>query len=126
VEHLSYYWLYWIPLAMATAAVIATVLVVPESPVRASGGVNWPGAALMPGWLVALLVAVSEGPFWGWRSGSVLGLFGAAVGLLAAWTGVERRSRTPLVDMGTVRNPTVAATNAASLLIGFGMFAASW
>ena len=34
IEHLSYHWLFWIPLFMSIAATVATFFFVPESPVR--------------------------------------------------------------------------------------------
>ena len=40
---------------------------------------------LLSGWLVALLVRLSEASDWGWGSPAVLGLFAAAVLLAAAW-----------------------------------------
>ena len=76
IENLSYHWLFWIPLVLCLVATTSSFLFVPESPVRAPGRVNWMGASLMAGWLVTGLLAVSYGPTWGWRSRSVLGLFG--------------------------------------------------
>jgi hypothetical protein len=61
------------------AAAISAILFVPESPQRTPGRISWLPALLLSGWLVALLVALSEAPSWGWRSGSVLGLLAAAV-----------------------------------------------
>lgn len=123
LEHLSYHWLFWLPLVMAVGATIATLVFVPESPVRAGGGINWFGALLMSGWLVTGLLAVSYGPTWGWHSVTVLGLFAATAVLLGLWILSESRARTPLVDMRMMRIPAVWSTNLAALLFGFGMFA---
>src|SRR3954447_25513650 len=65
VDHLNYHWLFWIPLVLAAVATIATALFVPESPVRSEGSVNLPAAIALSGWLVALLVAISQGNNWG-------------------------------------------------------------
>jgi EmrB/QacA subfamily drug resistance transporter len=123
IEHLSYHWLFWIPLVLTVGAATMTFLYVPESPVRAPGRINWLGAALMSGWLVTGLLAISYGPTWGWLSTSVLGLFAATVVLIACWISSERRSDSPLVDMKMMRIPAVWSTNLAALLFGFGMFA---
>ena len=56
-------------------------------------------AALLSGWLVALLVGVSEAPSWGWGSPKVIALIGVAVAVAVAWVFVESRSKNPLVDM---------------------------
>jgi MFS family permease len=123
LEHLDYHWLFWIPLIMSVAATISTFLFVPESPVRAPGRINWLGAALMSGWLVTGLLAITYAPTWGWGNTSVLGLFGAAAVLLVLWVMAESRSASPLVDMKMMRVPAVWSTNLAALLFGFGMFA---
>lgn len=70
------------------AAVCAQVFV-PESPVRTPGRISWLAAVLLSGWLVALLVAVSEGPSWGWGSAKVIGLAALAVVIGVAWARVE-------------------------------------
>jgi predicted MFS family arabinose efflux permease len=122
VEHLSYHWLFWFPLIAVLACAIGTVIFVPESPVRTPGRVDWLGAALLSGWLVALLVGVSEGGSWGWTSARVLGLFAVAVVLLVVWVYVEMRMDMPLVDMTMMRRRGVWTTNLAAFVFGFGMF----
>jgi MFS family permease len=56
VENFSYHWLFWFPLIGIAVSLIATIAIVPESRVRAPGQVNLLGAALLSGWLVALLM----------------------------------------------------------------------
>jgi EmrB/QacA subfamily drug resistance transporter len=122
VNNLDYHWLFWIPLAMTALATVATFLFVPESPVKTPGSVNLTAAALLSGWLVALLLGVSEGSAWGWTSARILALFALAVVLFAAWVAVELRSRVPLVDVRLMRTPVVWWTNISALLFGFGMY----
>jgi EmrB/QacA subfamily drug resistance transporter len=124
LEHLSYHWLFWIPLAVTSVAAIAAVVFIPESTLRAPGDVHWLGGALLSAWLVALLVAVSEGSTWHWGSAKTLGLFALSGLLAAAWVKAESRSRHPLVDMRMMRLSGVWTTNAAALLLGFGMYSA--
>jgi EmrB/QacA subfamily drug resistance transporter len=121
-EALNYHWLFWLPLVLVVAATIATVLFVPESPVKTPGRVNWAGAALLSGWLVCLLVAISEGPSWGWDDGRTIGLLLAAAVLLVVWIDNERRAREPLVDMKMMRIRGVWTVNAAAFLVGAGMY----
>jgi EmrB/QacA subfamily drug resistance transporter len=123
IEHLSYHWLFWIPLVMTLLATVAAFVFVPASPVRAPGRINWLGAVLMSAWLVTGLVAVSEGPTWGWLNSTVLGLFGVTVVVIGLWVWAEVRSDSPVVDMKMMRIPAVWSTNLAALLFGFGMFA---
>ncbi len=90
---------------------------------RSPGRINWGAAILLSAWLVALLLAVSKGPAWGWASGATLGLFAAAVVCAAAWIVVELKSQTPLIDMRTMRIPAVWTTNLVAVLTGAGMYA---
>jgi EmrB/QacA subfamily drug resistance transporter len=123
VEHFSYHWLFWFPLAAVIVAIIGIAVFVPESPVRSPGRIDPLGSVLLAGWLVALLVPISEGPVWGWTSAKTLGLLAAAAVLLPAWVWAEGRSKDPLVDMRMMRLRPVWTTNVAALVLGFGIFA---
>ena len=121
-QHLSYHWLFWLPLVPVVAAGVAAQLVIPESPIRAPGRIDWAGAALLTAWLVTLLVGVSEGPTWGWGSARVLGLFAVSAVLVVLWVRAEDLIEAPLVDMRMMRLHAVWTTNLTGLLLGFGMY----
>lgn len=124
VDHLSYHWLFWIPMVVCAFTVVAAWMFIPDSPNRvASARINWLGAALLGGGLACLLLAVSKGRTWGWGSGLTLGLFVGAVVLLGLWVFAELKSSSPLVDMKVMRLRGVWTTNVAGLLIGYSMMA---
>jgi EmrB/QacA subfamily drug resistance transporter len=123
VNALSYHWLFWIPMIMTTVAAVAAHFFVPESPERAPGRINVGTALLMSGWLVTLLIGVSQGERWGWGSPSTIALFVATAVLLPLWVWAESRSESPLIDMHMMRIPTVWTVNLVALLFGFGMYA---
>ena len=123
VGHLSYHYLFWLPLIPLVAATVAIHLFVPESPVRVPGRVNWLGAVLMAIGLGAVLIAVSETPVWHWLSAKTLGVLTGGLVVLVAWVWSEARTDQPLVDMRMMRIRGVWTTNAVALLIGFGMYA---
>jgi EmrB/QacA subfamily drug resistance transporter len=122
VDAFSYHWLFWFPLMAVAVAVVATVLFVPESPIKTPGRINWAGAALLSAWLVCVLLAVSEGSSWGWGSGRVIGLFAAGAVLAVLWVRNESRAAEPLVDMAMMRVRGVWTVNAAAFLVGAGMY----
>jgi EmrB/QacA subfamily drug resistance transporter len=122
VEHLGVHWLFWIPLMIAGVGMVMAYFFVPESPIRTPGGVSWLAAILLSGWLVALLVGVSEAPVWGWGSARVLGLFALAAVAGVAWVMVELRARSPLIDMRMMRAPAVWTNNLVAFLFGVGMY----
>jgi EmrB/QacA subfamily drug resistance transporter len=123
VNVLDYHWLFWLPLILTIVAAVCAVLFVPESPVRTPGRISWLPAVLLSAWLVALLVALSEAPTWGWGSTRVIGLLAVAVVLAAAWILAELRAATPLIDMKMMRRTAVWTNNLVALLIGLGMYA---
>jgi EmrB/QacA subfamily drug resistance transporter len=123
VDVLDYHWLFWLPLILTVAAAVCAIAFVPESPVRTPGRISWLPALLLSAWLVALLVALSEAPAWGWQSGRVIGLLGTAAVLAAVWVAAELRATTPLIDMKMMRQRAVWTNNLVALLIGLGMYA---
>jgi len=123
VDGLGYRWLFWLPMILTVIAAVSAVLFVPESPVRSPGRISWLSAVLLSAWLVALLVALSNAPEWGWGSGRVIGLLAGAVVLAAGWVAAELRAATPLIDMKMMRRTAVWTNNLVALLIGVGMYA---
>lgn len=120
----DYHWLFWFPLVAVVAATLATIFFVPESPVKSPGRVDWLGAGLLSGWLVLLLLGISQTAQWGWGDPRVLGLVLAAFAVMAVWIRVEDQMREPLVDMKLMRVRGVWTVNAAAFLVGAGMYSA--
>ena len=125
IEHLSYHWLYWLPLVVTCASLVLAYRVVPRRPGQPRPtGVGWVAAPLLAGWLVCLLVAVSEGPSWGWLGVRVPRAVRAR-GRAARRLGGGRAPRAR-----AARRPAHAAvsgvwtTNAAAFLAGWGMYSA--
>ncbi len=123
VGALGWRWLFWIPMIATAVIGIFAAAFVPESPSRPGGRVNLLGAALLAGWLVAVLLPLSEASAWGWGSPLVIGLFALAAVLIALWIFVEYRSDNPVIDMRMMRLPAIWTTNLVALLFGAGMFA---
>jgi EmrB/QacA subfamily drug resistance transporter len=124
VQHLSYHWLFWLPLIGIGVSLVATVAVVPPANARVGGRVSLLGATLLCGWLGTLMLGFSEAPQWGWTSGRTLGLFAGAVLLAVTWAVAQARSPEPLIDMRVMRRRGVWTVNAAGLMLGMGMFGA--
>jgi EmrB/QacA subfamily drug resistance transporter len=122
VERVSYHYLFWLPLLVLVPVTLAVQLVVPESPIRVPGRVNWAGAALMSLGLSCVLLAVSQSRVWHWLSLRTFGLLAIGIVFLVAWVRNETRSAEPLVDMRMMRIRGVWTTNAVAFLLGFGMY----
>jgi MFS family permease len=118
----GYAWLFWIPLmAIAPTAVTAWYFLRSASSARVPGRLDWLGSVLLSGWLVCLLLGVSEAPRWGWVSSGVVALFVAALVLLVLWLVAELRTDVPIVDVRLMGTPTVLRVNAVAFFSGAAM-----
>jgi MFS family permease len=125
-ENASWRVLFWVVAALSLAVGTLIWFFVPaDRASTASSGFDLLGALGLGTALVCLLLAVSKGADWGWGSGTTLGLFAAAVVALLAWGWWELRIADPLVDLRVTARPQVLTTNAASILVGFAMYAQS-
>ncbi|MBD0843977.1 MFS transporter [Streptomyces sp. TRM68416] len=92
--------LFWL---VATPALLALAgmdrVPTPSASAAPARRVALAGAALLTGALVALLLAISQGPAWGWSSPGISALFVTAVAQTAAFGFVERRVAAPLIDL---------------------------
>ena len=121
-EGLGYHWLFWIPMIMMVATAVVVFMFVPESPNRTFTRINWLPGVFLSAWLVALLIAFTEAPDWGWASGKVIGLLIAAVAVAGVWIVTENRAANPLIDLRMMRLRAVWTSNLVALLIGGGMY----
>lgn len=125
-ENASWRVLFWVVAALSLAVGTLIWFFVPaDRGSTVSSGFDLLGALGLGTALVCLLLAVSKGADWGWASGTTLGLFAAAVVVLLAWGWWELRVIDPLVDLRVTARPQVLTTNAASILVGFAMYAQS-
>jgi EmrB/QacA subfamily drug resistance transporter len=122
-EHLSWHWLFWIPLPAMIAAAACTWRYIPQSPVRSPGRINWAAAALMTTGMSCLLIAIAQTTAWGWTGAPTLALLLAGLGLCGSWIAVELRSRNPLIDMAMMAVRGVWTANLAAFLVGAGLYA---
>lgn len=122
-EHASWRVLFWGAAAMAAVVLALIYFLVPAAPVSARGRFDPVGAIGLGLGLLCLLLGVSKGADWGWGSTTTLGLLVGAVVVLLAWGWYELRTKDPLVDLRVTARPVVLLTNAASLVVGFAMYA---
>lgn len=115
---------FWAAAVLSLAAIVLLAWLVPDSQTRAPGAFDLPGALIMSGWLICLLLAVSKGAQWGWASPTIVGLLVAAVALFVGWIYLSSVTLEPLVDMRVMRNPSVLAANLSGVLVTMAMFGA--
>ncbi|MDI6102675.1 MFS transporter [Actinoplanes sp. NEAU-A12] len=122
VEHLSWHWLFWLPLGLVVIALLGAIFGMRESPVRTPGRLDVLGATILSLSLVALLMAISKGQAWGWGEFKTVGLLATGLAGLVVFVLVELRVKEPLIDMRLMRIRGVWATDLVALILGFAMF----
>ena len=122
VDHISWRWLFVLGSIPVAAALALVHRYVPESPVRSPSRVDVPGALLLAGALITLMLSLTEGERWGWGSAPILGLAASSAALFLLWGLVESRTRSPMVDLRMLAHPPVLLTNAATMVSGFALF----
>jgi len=124
VDHASWRWIFVVGAIGVALAIAGVHLFVPESPVKTPSRLDVPGALLLSGGLLALLIALTEGNSWGWGSTRIVGLFVASGILLVGWGLVEARVPEPMVDLRMLARRPVLFANVTGLIAGFAMFGA--
>ena len=109
-----------IPFAALTLG--AGLWIVPNSKDPKSSPLDFGGALLSIGGLLALLYAVIEGPEVGWLSAETLGLFAVAIALLAGFVVWELRIPHPMLDPRLFRNRAFSMGSLSITLSFFAMF----
>lgn len=120
----SYRFAFWFASLFVITAIVVVAVAVPKGPDAAAPRMHFDtaGAITLGLGLGALLLAVSEGPNWGWASlGFITAISGAAV-LLAIWVVIELRSPHPLINLRVLREPAALLANATALGLGTAMY----
>lgn len=117
LEHFDWHALFYIrlPVGLVGTAMAWYWL---KDPPRAAwrGGFDFAGAVTLFVGLVALMTAINRGPSWGWGSATTLALGATAVAVLAAFSIIERRAATPVLDFRVFRSRPFAINNGVLFL----------
>jgi MFS family permease len=121
-DALGFRWLFWTPAIASAACALVAARIVPPSPVRTGERISYGPAVVMAAWLVLALLAISQGPDWGWTSLRVIGCLVLAMVGFVAWVMIESRVRVPLIDMKLMRRRSVWTANLVAFLVGTSMY----
>jgi EmrB/QacA subfamily drug resistance transporter len=120
VDGISWQWIFWLNVPVGLILLpLATRLVESHGPDKA---LDLPGLALVSGGLLGIVWGLVNGNSDGWSSATIVGALAAGAILMAAFVAWELRTTHPMLPMRFFRDRALAAANAASLLMYFGMF----
>jgi EmrB/QacA subfamily drug resistance transporter len=122
VDNFSWRFLFLLGSIPVALSIVLIHRYVPESPIRTPSRVDVPGALLLSGALVSLMVALTEGERWGWGSPLLATVLLLSAGLFVLWGVVEARSPSPMVDLRMLAHRPILLTNVATLISGFALF----
>ncbi|MGC9537094.1 MFS transporter [Streptomyces sp. UG1] len=121
---LDHFWwgaIFLVNLPVAALALVAVVVLVPESKNPQGDRPDLLGALLSTIGMASLVFAIISGPGHGWTSARVLVTAAVAVLVLAAFAYWESRIPYPMIDMHFFRNRQFTGAVSGGVLITFGM-----
>ncbi|GAA4045986.1 MFS transporter [Arthrobacter methylotrophus] len=115
---------FWFAALFVLTAMVVVFRLVPAGPDDRAPRTpfDYAGASLLGLGLGALLLAVSEGPAWGWGSPWTIGTFIIAVFILTVWVMAELRTQHPLINLRVLRHGEVLLANATAAGLGAAMY----
>jgi EmrB/QacA subfamily drug resistance transporter len=125
-EFAGWEWIFFVNVPIGLAVLLVVRRVVRES--RAPGltrHFDVAGAVTVTGGLMLLVYALTRAPTVGWGSAETVAALLGSVVLIGAAVLIERRSRSPLVDLRIFRRRTLTGANVIGLTLGtmtFGTF----
>jgi EmrB/QacA subfamily drug resistance transporter len=124
LEYFDWTSVFLLNVPVAALAIAAGFVLVPESRDPEPGAFDLPGAGLSIAALGSLVYGVIEAPTKGWTSPLILGCFGAAAVLAAAFVRWELRTPAPMLNLSYFRNPRFSVASAAISIAFFSLFGA--
>jgi EmrB/QacA subfamily drug resistance transporter len=121
-EHLSWHWIFFINVPVGVVAIAASLMLITESKDETHESLDLPGLATSALGLFALTYGLIEANGYGWTSARIVGSFVVAVVSLASFIVIERRRRSPMLDLSLFRSGTYAGANVTMLLVALAMF----
>ena len=122
ITHFWYGSIFLVNVPLALVAIAAIAFVVPESIGVGHSRFDVEGLIVGTLGLTALVVAIIQGPSWGWQSLPIISLFVAAVGFITWFTVIELRTQEPLMDVRIFTNVEYAAGSGAIAINFFCLF----
>ena len=118
-SYMSWPWIFFVNVPVALAAIALTPLLLRESRAdNAPRHFDVAGATSITAGLMLLVYALTRATTDGWATATTIGLLAASAVLVLSFIAIELRSKAPLLPLRIFRIRSLAAANAAMLIIG--------
>lgn len=119
----GYQRVFWFSAVVAVAVSIAASLIVPRRPGDAGAArVDWAGAVGLAAGLCAVMLAITQGSVWSPTSPRTVAVASGGIAILVIWWRRSGRIQAPLVSTQMLRRRPVLLANAATFLVGMGLY----
>src|SRR6266542_21369 len=122
---LKHFWwgsVFLVNVPVVVVALVAVMLLVPESKDPAPPRIDVVGGLLSTAGLVSFVYGVIEAPSRGWTAPVVLTTIGSGLLLIAAFVAWERRTAQPMIDLTLFARPRFLWGTVAMTVASFGLF----
>ncbi len=119
---LSWEWIFFLNIPVGLVALALAPVLLAESRDARVQGFDALGAVLVTAGLSTAVFGITQANDWGWTSGRTIGVFAAALALLAGFVVRETRTEHPLMSFSIFRIKTVAGANIAGFILGTALF----
>lgn len=117
IEHVSWRAIFFLNIPLALIVLFIAWRHVPESRDEDAARLDWWGTAWVTLGLGALVFSLIQSSSYGLGSKRILVVLGVGVAALAAFLGVEARSKEPMVPLSLFRSKTFSGANLLTLLL---------
>ncbi|QHI72513.1 DHA2 family efflux MFS transporter permease subunit [Aminipila terrae] len=124
VDTLSWQWIFFVNLPIGIIALFLCPFCLKETEINKNLKFDVLGTVFIATACFSLLLALSKGTEWGWKSQSILSLFIVCIFTLAAFVTWESSISNPLIDLRVFKNKVVISSMSAMSLLTIGMMGA--
>ncbi|MDE2639150.1 MAG: MFS transporter, partial [Chloroflexota bacterium] len=122
IEILDWRAIFWTRIPLGVIGSLLVIALLRDTPAdERPTGLDLPGSFTLFFLLSAAVLAVNRGQAWGWGSPAIVGLFAATAVLVVLFIQIERRSRSPVVDLDLFRRVPFSGGILSAVLQFFGL-----
>ncbi|MFE3260002.1 MFS transporter [Nocardia sp. NPDC059091] len=124
-DHLSWRWCFYVNVPLAIVMIALAARTIPMTRAVVKPIVDYLGIALIAVGVACLILGLEwGGQEYAWGSPTIIGLFAAAVVLMATFVAAEFRAPEPMLPMHLFRSNVFTVCSILSLIVGFALLGA--